>query len=172
MTRLPKDAAAGRLNLLVGGADSDFEAALAVLQCFAENITHVGPVGAGHRMKLLHNYVSLGSAALIAEAAACARMGGIDPRVLVDVLAKGGGSGAALERMRPHLIAADPTGLQFTLANALKDLNYYNTMAADSGADRHIAQAVADTLRLATEQGDPQAYVPELVERLIQRTQP
>jgi 3-hydroxyisobutyrate dehydrogenase-like beta-hydroxyacid dehydrogenase len=169
MTRLPKDAAAGRLNLLVGGDLADFERALPLLRCYAENITHVGAIGAGHRMKLLHNYVSLGSAILIAEAAACARQGGIDPQVLVDVLAKGGGGGAALERMRPHLLNGDPTGLQFTLSNALKDLSYYNTMAEQTGADRHIAQAVATTLRLATEQGDPQSYVPELLERLIAR---
>ncbi len=169
MTRLPKDAAAGRLNLLVGGAPEDFDRALPILRCFAENITHVGPIGAGHRMKLIHNYVSLGQAALIAEAAACARMGGIDPQVLVDVLAKGGGGGAALERMRSHLVAGDPTGLQFTLANALKDLVYYNTMAEQTQADRTIAQAVADTLRRATEEGNPQSYVPELVERLINR---
>ena len=136
MTRLPKDAEAGRLNLLVGGEAVDFLQALPVLQCFAENITHVGPVGAGHRMKLLHNYVSLGSAALIAEAAACARIGGIDPQVLVEVLAKGGGGGAALERMRNHLVQGDPTGLQFTLSNALKDLTYYNTMAEQAQADR------------------------------------
>ena len=169
MTRLPKDAAAGRLNLLVGGAAADFERARPVLQCFAENITHVGPVGAGHRMKLLHNYVSLGSAALIAEAAACARLGGIDPQVLVDVLAKGGGGGAALERMRNHLVQGDPTGLQFTLSNALKDLTYYNTMAEQAQADRTIASAVAQTLQQATEHGLAQSYVPQLVEHLAQR---
>jgi 3-hydroxyisobutyrate dehydrogenase-like beta-hydroxyacid dehydrogenase len=169
MTRLPKDAAAGRLNLLVGAERSDFERALPVLQCFAENITHVGPVGAGHRMKLLHNYVSLGHAALIAEAAACARIGGIEPQVLVEVLAKGGGGGAALERLRSHLLNGDPTGLQFTLSNALKDLSYYNAMAQDSQADRSIAQAVAQTLERAVQEGNPGDYVPQLVERLIQR---
>jgi 3-hydroxyisobutyrate dehydrogenase-like beta-hydroxyacid dehydrogenase len=71
--------------------------------------------------------------------------------------------------MRTHLVSGDPTGLQFTLANALKDLTYYNTMAEQAHADRTIAQSVADTLRLATAQGNPQAYVPELVERLIDR---
>jgi 3-hydroxyisobutyrate dehydrogenase-like beta-hydroxyacid dehydrogenase len=169
MTRLPKEAAEGRLNLLVGGERADFELALPVLQCFAENITHVGPVGAGHRMKLLHNYVSLGHAVLIAEAAACARIGGIEPQVLVEVLAKGGGGGAALERLRGHLLNGDPTGLQFTLSNALKDLTYYNTMAEQSQADRTIAQAVAQTLQAANLEGNPSDYVPQMVERLIQR---
>lgn len=69
MTRTPKEAAEGRLNLLVGGDEALFARYRPLLACFAENITHVGAVGNGHRMKLLHNYVSLGSVALIAEAA-------------------------------------------------------------------------------------------------------
>ena len=69
MTRTPKEAAEGRLNLLVGGDAALFEECKPLLACFAENITHAGPVGAGHRMKLLHNYVSLGVVALLSEAA-------------------------------------------------------------------------------------------------------
>ncbi len=64
--------------------------------CFAENITHVRPVGAGHNMMLLHNYVALGMVALLAEAAACAQGKGVAPEAFVEVLAKGGGGGIAL----------------------------------------------------------------------------
>ena len=70
MTRTPKEAAEGRLNLLVGGDAALFAECRPLLACFAENISHAGPVGAGHRMKLLHNYVSLGVIALLSEAAA------------------------------------------------------------------------------------------------------
>ena len=59
MTRTPKEAAEGRLNLLVGGDKALFDECRPLLACFAENITHAGAVGAGHRMKLLHNYVYL-----------------------------------------------------------------------------------------------------------------
>ena len=76
MTRTPKEAAEGRLNLLVGADDALFEEVRPLLACFAENITHVGPVGAGHSMKLLHNYVSLGMVTLLSEAAACGRRSG------------------------------------------------------------------------------------------------
>ncbi|WP_198969262.1 NAD(P)-dependent oxidoreductase, partial [Xylophilus sp. ASV27] len=103
ITRTPREAAEGRLNLLVGGDAALFEEYRPLLACFAENITHAGPVGAGHRMKLLHNYVSLGFVALLAEAAACAERAGIAPEVLVDVLAQGGGGGIALERLKPYL---------------------------------------------------------------------
>lgn len=162
MTRTPKEAAEGRLNLLVGGDAAVLDLCRPVLQCFAENITHVGDVGAGHGMKLLHNYVSLGMATLLAEAAACATRSGVAPEVFVDVLAKGGGGGTALERLKPFLLAGDPTGLRFSIANARKDLGYYDTMAADAGAPHAIAGAVLATLDGALAQAGPGALVPEL----------
>ncbi len=162
MTRTPKEAAQGRLNLLVGGDAALLEECRPILACFAENITHAGAVGAGHGMKLLHNYVSLGSVALLAEAAACAERNGVDFGVFVEVLSKGGGGGTALERMKPYLASRDASGLRFTIANACKDLGYYNAMAGDAGAARGIAAAVLATLEGAAAQGGPQALVPEL----------
>ncbi len=167
MTRTPKEAAEGRLNLLVGGDAALLEAFRPVLRCFAENITHVGPVGAGHGMKLLHNYVSLGMVTLLAEASACAQAGGVAPEAFVEVLATGGGGGVALERIKPFLLAGDTGGLRFSVANACKDLGYYTTMAADADARREIADAVLATLESAHTQA-PDALVPELA-RLLAR---
>jgi 3-hydroxyisobutyrate dehydrogenase-like beta-hydroxyacid dehydrogenase len=163
MTRTPKEAAEGRLNLLVGGDADLLEECRPLLRCFAENITHVGAVGSGHGMKLLHNYVSLGMVTLIAEAAACAQRNGVALEAFTEVLAKGGGGGIALERMRPTLLAGDPSGLRFSIANARKDLDYYNAMASDAGAAKEVAAAVLSTLEGALAKATPQAFVPELV---------
>jgi len=163
MTRTPKEAAEGRLNLLVGGDAAVLEECRALLQCFAENITHMGPVGAGHSMKLLHNYVSLGMVTLLAEAAACAERNGVAADAFVDVLAKGGGGGIALERIKPYVLARETSGLRFSIANARKDLDYYNAMATDAGAARDVAAAVLATLEGALAQGGNDALVPELV---------
>ncbi|MBS7807866.1 NAD(P)-dependent oxidoreductase [Variovorax sp. PCZ-1] len=170
MTRTAKEAAEGRLNLLVGADAALLERCMPVLRCFAENITHAGPVGSGHRMKLLHNYVSLGTAALIAEAAACAQVSGVAMETFVEVLSKGGGAGVALERMKPYLLSGDASGLRFTVSNALKDINYYNTMAQDAGADSSIAAGVKNTLAAACTGEDAQAFVPELMRIIAQRT--
>jgi 3-hydroxyisobutyrate dehydrogenase-like beta-hydroxyacid dehydrogenase len=166
MTRTPKEAAEGRLNLLVGGDAALLEECRPLLRCFAENIAHVGPVGAGHSMKLLHNYVSLGMVTLLSEAAACARRNGVAPEAFVDVLAKGGGGGIALERLKPYLLAGDPSGLRFSIANARKDLDYYNAMAADAGAHKQVAAAVLRTLEFALERSGPDALVPQLASLL------
>lgn len=170
MTRTAKEAHDGRLNLLVGAEPALFEEIKPVLACFAENITLAGPTGAGHRMKLLHNSVSLGFIALLAEAAACAERAGIAPEVLVDVLGKGGGGGVALERLKPYLLARDASGLKFAMGNAQKDLGYYTQMARDTQAVHTIADAVHGTYAAAVAQAGPQTVVPELVTLLAQRT--
>jgi 3-hydroxyisobutyrate dehydrogenase-like beta-hydroxyacid dehydrogenase len=169
MTRTPKEAAEGRLNLLVGGDSGVLNTCMPLLKCIAENITHVGPVGAGHSMKLLHNYVSLGMVSLLAEAAACARLGGVAPEVFVDVLAKGGGGGTALERIKPYVLTNDPSGMKFSIANGAKDLSYYQQMASDAGAVGGIAAAVLDTLEQAVQTGPVGALMPELVALIEQR---
>ena len=164
MTRTPKEAAEGRLNLLVGGDAALLDECRPLLQCFAENIFHAGPVSAGHSM--LHNFVSLGMVTLLAEAAACAGRSGVAPEVFVEVLSKGGGGGIALERLKPYLLAQDVSGLRFSIANAAKDLGYYHTMAGDAGADRAVAAAVLGTLQGALERCDPATMLPELVSLL------
>ncbi len=163
MTRTPKEAAEGRLNLIVGGDPDLFEALLPLLRSYAENITHAGPVGSGHTLKLLHNFVSVGFSTVLAEAAACAERGGIDAEVLVDVLAQGGGAGTVLERLRPYILSRDPSGFRFSIANAHKDLGYYVAMASDLDAARETASGIAQVLGEAESLGFAQAPVPELV---------
>ena len=114
-------------------------------------------------MKLLHNFVSLGMVTLLAEAGACALRSGVAPEAFVEVLAKGGGGGIALERLKPFLLSQDPSGLRFSMANAQKDLGYYQTMAQDAGAHDAVARAVLATLNVGASRAPDGAWVPELV---------
>lgn len=166
MTRTPKEAAEGRLNLLVGGEAALFAEIRPLLACFAENIVHAGPVGAGHRMKLLHNYVSLGFSAVLAEAAACAQRANVDPHVFMEVLAKGGGGGVVLERLRPYIESKEIAAFRFSISNALKDIGYYTTMAGEMGASMATAQGIRQTLEGAVAAGLGGAAVPELIDLL------
>jgi 3-hydroxyisobutyrate dehydrogenase len=172
MTRTPKEAAEGRLNLLVGGEEALFAEIRPLLACFAENIVHAGPVGAGHRMKLLHNYVSLGFSAVLAEAAACAQRANVDPHVFMEVLAKGGGGGVVLERLRPYIESKEIAAFRFSISNALKDIGYYTTMAGEMGASMATAQGIRQTLEGAVAAGLGGAAVPELIDLLAGDARP
>jgi 3-hydroxyisobutyrate dehydrogenase-like beta-hydroxyacid dehydrogenase len=163
MTRTPKEAMEGRLNLIVGGDRALFEECLPLLESFAENITFAGPAGSGHTLKLLHNFVSLGFSTVLAEAAACAERAGIEPAVLIDVLAKGGGAGVILQRLQPYILARDASGFRFSISNAHKDLSYYSAMADDLQAAHECASGILRTLEEAKAGGHAQAAMPELV---------
>lgn len=167
MTRTPKEAAEGRLNLTVGGEAETFEAVKPLLECYAETIVYAGPVGMGHKMKLLHNFISLGFAAIVAEAAACARRSGVAPDVFVDVIGKGGGGGVVFDRLVPYLKHGDDSAFRFYLSNAAKDLGYYTQMAAGMGAAHVAANAILAVYEDAKANGTPDSTVPNLIE-LIQ----
>ncbi|WP_271507154.1 NAD(P)-dependent oxidoreductase [Bradyrhizobium sp. CCBAU 11357] len=159
MTRTARHAEEGTLNLLVGGDEADLRSVRAVLASFTERVEHVGPVGFGHRLKLLHNYVSIGFMALLGEAAAQAADAGVDPAVFVDVLAKGG------------VVTGDTGTIPFFIDNALKDISYYRMMASNSGASKVIADGVGTAIAAVVESGHGQAYISDLA-RLLRKTKP
>ncbi|MFC4667395.1 NAD(P)-dependent oxidoreductase [Seohaeicola nanhaiensis] len=163
MTRTAKHAHEGTLNLLAGGPAEVLERVRPVLASFTEKVDHVGPLSHGHRLKLLHNYVSIGFMTLLAEAAAQAGDAGVDPQVFVDVLAGGGGASVALDRLAPYIVSQNRDGLPFFVSNALKDIDYYRSMSEASGAQKTVADAVSAALSGAVAEGHGDAYVPELV---------
>ncbi|GGW61570.1 MULTISPECIES: NAD(P)-dependent oxidoreductase [Halomonadaceae] len=166
MTRTPKEAAEGRLNLIVGAPTPLFEELRPLLAAFAENIAHAGDVGAGHTLKLLHNFVSLGFSAVLAEATAASRKAGISADALLEVLGAGGGGGVVLERLRPYIAHDDPSGFRFSVANASKDLGYYHTMTHELGVTGDMAGAVHALYRSVPDQ---QLSIPEVIGVLEQR---
>lgn len=167
MTRTPKEAAEGRLNLIVGSTPELFAECEPLLRTYAENITHAGPVGSGHRMKLIHNFVSLGFAAVLSEAAACSESAGIAPEVLLQILAKGGGDGVVFNRLKPYIESRDNSGFYFSLSNALKDITYYDTMAAEAHVEHGMATAVKNAYTLGA-QVDAEAKVPDLMGMFVE----
>lgn len=169
MTRTPKEAAEGRLNLIVGGTAQDLAAAHPLLESFAENIAHAGPVGAGHAMKLLHNFVSLGFSAVLAEAASVARDSGVEGAVFQEILATGGGAGVILDRLTPYILNDACEGFRFSLSNSNKDLGYYREMAAQADGAHGLADAVGGLFSDMVDQGHGERFMPELISILREK---
>lgn len=78
--RTPNDAWEGTLDVMVGGEPAAVERARPVLEAFARRVVHTGPTGTGHTMKLLNNFLSMGYAALYAEALALGAKAGLTPQ--------------------------------------------------------------------------------------------
>src|SRR5699024_411380 len=72
VTRTPREAEDGRLNIMLGGAPEIRARVRPVVDAFCENVFEVGPLGSALKLKLINNLLSLGHAALAAEAVAAA----------------------------------------------------------------------------------------------------
>jgi 3-hydroxyisobutyrate dehydrogenase-like beta-hydroxyacid dehydrogenase len=165
LTRSPKDAEAGRLNSLVGADDPTLAAIRPVLETFCENIFHIGPVGSGHKLKLINNFLSQGIAALVAEAVTTATKAGIDLRTLFEVVSAGGANSAVFQRFMPWVLGAD-SGMVFKLKNGQKDVRYYTHLAEAVGSTAFLGEAVHQIYTLAVAQGEGESYVPALARAL------
>lgn len=166
MTRTPKEAEAGKLNLLAGGDETTLETLRPLLSTFAEHIYHAGPVGAGHALKLLHNFVSLGHCAVLAEATACASRTNVDMNTFLEVLRTGGGDSVALKRLTPYILEKDEAGFMFTLGNCAKDMSYYTDMARGHGSASDSAAAIRDLYKRMSEGGNEGLPVPRMIDLL------
>jgi len=164
LARTPVEAAAGKLNTMVGGSTKSFERALPVLECFCENIFHMGDVGAGIRMKLINNLITMGQAALIAEAISACVATGVDLDKFYEVISKGGGNSGIFQMVVPAILEEGSyKGMKFSIANAAKDLGYYNNMAQSADIDHRLGREVLAALTDAQQTGDPESLVAELV---------
>ena len=165
LTRTPVEAEQGRLNTMVGADGATFREVEPVLKAFCENIFHVGEVGAGHKIKLINNCAAIGQMVLIAEAlTACAKLG-VDPKKYFALVSTGAANSGIFQMLAGKAVDGDFGGLQFGLANALKDVRYYNQMAMEFGVTGAMAAATLQTLTQAVNLGfgGPEHLVAALV---------
>jgi 3-hydroxyisobutyrate dehydrogenase-like beta-hydroxyacid dehydrogenase len=163
MTRTSQDAEDGCVNTMLGGDPETIAQIRPLVAAYSENIYVGGGIGSGHRLKLLHNYISLGTLALLAEAYTCAGKAGVDRDVLTQVLASGGGDSVVLKRLLPFLDNGRPGTMLFSLVNAGKDLRYFTHMAEDLQVGAFVGEAVHQTFMTAANVGGGDRMIPELV---------
>jgi 3-hydroxyisobutyrate dehydrogenase-like beta-hydroxyacid dehydrogenase len=164
LTRTPKEAEEGKLGVLTGGDPEVIKEIMPILQCFGEAIVHAGGIGAAHTLKLINNYIALGTAAVVAEGIATAARAGVEMTALSDIVSAGGANSVMFERLMKVPLADDDSAARFSISNAAKDLRYYTNMAENLPVSGFIAEAVHQTFVLALNRGYRDKFVPRLVD--------
>ena len=162
LARTPIEAELGKLNCMVGATEASFARLEPVLKAYCENIFHVGPPGAGHKVKLMNNFIAQAICAATAEAFAAAVKSGVDPKQLVRVVSAGGVNSGLFQAMAKTL-DGDMGGLKFQLDNARKDLRYYTHFTESMPLTSWLGEAVHQTLVQACAMGLGDGMVAELV---------
>ncbi len=160
--RTPKEAEEGTLDTMVGCDEELFERLLPVIRCWAGNINRVGPTGAGHKMKLLMNFISMGYAALYSEATVLGAKVGLPPQEVRRVIGSSRLANGFFDTFMNYVCDRNRDAHKFTIANASKDLRYLNAMAAEAGVMNVIAGPARQYFVHAEATGHAGDYVPML----------
>ena len=132
------------LAVMVGGEARTIERCRPVLESMGKQIFLTGPLGSGHAMKALNNYVSAAGLAAAVEAVLAAARFGLDPGKVVDVLnASTGMNNSTLNKFHRFILPrAFDSG--FSLDLMVKDLKTALEVARASGTPAPLAQACVD----------------------------
>jgi 3-hydroxyisobutyrate dehydrogenase-like beta-hydroxyacid dehydrogenase len=166
LSRTPKEAWEGTLDTMVGASAEVFSHIEPILQTWAARVVHLGAPGTGHRMKLVNNFISLGYAALYAEALTLAQAVNITPEMFDAVIRNGRMDCLFYRTFMEYTLNGNREAHKFTMQNAFKDLRYLESMADDAGIANGMGNAVKNAFALAVKSPGEPAYVPMLPERI------
>jgi 2-hydroxy-3-oxopropionate reductase len=93
----PHDAAAGDLTLFVGGAEEAVARVRPVLGCYGDPVLHVGPLGAGQKVKLVNNALFAAQIGLLAESIELGARLGVPESTLLTALPHGSAASRVLD---------------------------------------------------------------------------
>jgi 2-hydroxy-3-oxopropionate reductase len=146
-------AVSGKLSIMVGGADDDFDAAMPVLQAVGATIARVGPHGSGQVVKAANQLVVGGIYALVSEAIVLMEGSGVEAKAGLDVLAGGLAGSRILDLKRETMLAREfKPGFRIELHD--KDMGIAIATARDAGVALPVTGLVAQLIAAAKARGD------------------
>ncbi|MCU1349021.1 MAG: 3-hydroxyisobutyrate dehydrogenase [Acidobacteria bacterium] len=117
------------LTIMIGGTPENFERAREILRLNGKTIIHVGPLGAGHAIKVLTNTIMGATVWITSECLLLAKQFGIDIKTALAVTNAGSGRSNASENLLPMRLADGKWPLVFKLAHHDKDIRIAASLA-------------------------------------------
>ncbi len=164
--RTPAHAKDGLLNIMAAGDIDTFNKVKAVLDEQGENVFHLGALGAGHTTKLINNFMGMTTVAAMSQAFAVAKLAGVDGQQLFDIMSAGPSNSPFMQFCKFYAVDSEEK-LGFSIANANKDLGYFNEMVKDLGSESLIAQGTSTNLQAAVDAGLGQNDVPVIFDYFL-----
>ena len=140
----------GTLTIMVGSDDPALaERARPVLAGMGKEIVQTGPLGSGHAMKALNNYVAATGFAAVSEALIVGQKFGLAPGKMVEIMNTSTGRNFMTDLvMKPHVLdEAFATG--FALALLSKDVGIAEDLASSLDMDARLLHTSAAMWREA-----------------------
>jgi 3-hydroxyisobutyrate dehydrogenase len=144
------------LAIMIGGNDKDAIArAKPLLTCMGDRLFETGPLGSGHAMKALNNYIAAAGYTAVVEGLLIGQRFGLDQATMVDILNASTGRNFTTEFMIKEHVLGGKWATGFALGLMAKDVK----IAADLGEavrlDAPMSRLIRDRWALARERLGP-----------------
>ncbi len=169
-----KKAINGTLMVMVGCIQEDFKAIKILLECFG-TVRHIGPLGAGHAMKALNNYVSASGLLASMQALATAEAYGIKANDFIEVINSSTGKNNSTQvKFLPYVIPRKYDS-GFSLSLMTKDVEIASSIIKDAKFSTPLSNVLpeylTEVLKNLKEGVDHTALYEEINPRSVTETQ-
>jgi 3-hydroxyisobutyrate dehydrogenase len=141
----------GTLSIMAGGDGATIERVRPLLDKMGGRIFLTGPLGSGHAMKALNNYVSAAGLAAAAEALVVGARFGLDPAAMTDILNASTGRNNTTEVKVKQFMLSGAFNSGFSVGLMAKDLATAAALADAVGVAAPFAHQCAELWKSASE---------------------
>jgi 3-hydroxyisobutyrate dehydrogenase-like beta-hydroxyacid dehydrogenase len=152
VTRGTAGAERAELCYFIGGEAADLERARPVLEAMGTDLRHVGGIGQGLAMKMVHNAISITTSTLLGEAVALGEHWGLTAGQMHDAMLDCNADSYQFRQKLPR-IAADDYHPGFAVDLAYKDLSIILEHAGRLSTSLPLAAAAREALGAARARG-------------------
>lgn len=131
----------GQLTIMIGGAESQYERALPVMNCYAKSTRLMGPAGAGQITKMANQICIAGIVQGLSEALHFADKAGLDGHAVIEAISKGAAQSWQMDNRHATMIEGK-FDFGFAVDWMRKDLSITLKAANDFGASLPVTALV------------------------------
>ncbi|MDA0854586.1 MAG: NAD(P)-dependent oxidoreductase, partial [Proteobacteria bacterium] len=162
----PTGASSGSLTAMIGGKEEAFYAVKELIQSFAKNLVHLGPVGSGHAVKAVNNTLLAANILSVAEAMITLKSFDVPlDKALSAINTSSGRSWVSQQRFPDHVLSRTfDYGFSFGLH--CKDVGILEEMINDHNLEVSVLRKVLKTMQDAFMQLNPDADHLEVIKMI------
>ncbi len=143
----------GTLAIMIGGEDeAAIEKVSPLLLSMGEKLFRTGPLGSGHAMKALNNFVAAAGMAAASEALLIGRRFGLDGETMVDIMNVSTGKNFATEMLMKQQVLSGKFAGAFTLGLMAKDVKIAADLGEQVGLDAPVSRLVRERFAAARDE--------------------
>jgi len=146
-----KGADEGTMTLMIGGDEEIFKRSRPVLNACAGELIYLGPSGAGHTMKVVHNLITHTNFLACSEAGRLAEAAGIELADMIKVFNKGNARSFISERRFPDHILSETWDGRSRIYNLHKDVGMAVALSQEVGSPMKIGHQTLAWLQAAVD---------------------